>query len=97
MGVVQRCMTHGSWDFVTLYRPWVMGKKSLNGVNSSLLLGTLDSSPSSMTTAVGRLVVAFVWPMSPDGLFVMTSWWERGELNFVILQQSLSELNEELA
>jgi len=25
-------MAHGSWDIVTLYGPWVMGKKSLNGV-----------------------------------------------------------------
>jgi hypothetical protein len=30
--VVQRCMAHGSWKFVTMYGPWVMGKKSLKGL-----------------------------------------------------------------
>ena len=30
--VVQRCIAHGSWVIVTLYGPWVMGKKSLNSV-----------------------------------------------------------------
>ena len=29
---VHQCMPHGSWGFVTMRRPWVMGKKSLKGL-----------------------------------------------------------------
>ena len=33
MGIVQHCMAHQPWDFVTLYGSWVMGKKSLKGLS----------------------------------------------------------------
>jgi len=33
--VVQHCITHGSWEVVTMYGPWVMGKKSLKGLTSN--------------------------------------------------------------
>ena len=35
--VVQRCMAHDPWDFVTFAPPMTHGKKSMNGLQMELL------------------------------------------------------------
>ena len=41
-GVVRHRMAHASWEFVMSHGPWVMEKKSLNGVSINGALSSMQ-------------------------------------------------------